>query len=198
VISPRDYDIARGGPRRSAEWRLQGALYGLPRVVELSMNAVHAAVGPAGAAVAANDAAADRTIAQERALMAGRPGLRTVTLGGRASPPYLTLVAPIEGEHAVSMRATAAGVLGQARAPVLTEFLVVGRSLLMNLYMPSAASRSPDRPALERLARQLIVAMGEAGFVTVAQNPEFDRVAEQVLANDTRTTVLQRLTAAAG
>jgi hypothetical protein len=102
--------------------------------------------------------------------MTGRPGLKGVTLGGLSYPPFLTFVAPIGGEHAVSMRTTAAGVLEEAPAPSLTEFLVVGRSLLMSVYVPSAASSSASRPAIERLARQLIAAIGEAGFGTVAQS----------------------------
>src|SRR5690606_12486809 len=59
VITHRDFDRQRGSSH-DGEWRLQGALYGVPRVVELSMAATQAALGEAGQAV--SSASSDVTI----------------------------------------------------------------------------------------------------------------------------------------
>ena len=190
VITHRDFDRQRGSSY-DAEWRLQGALYGVPRVVELSMAATQAALGESGQAV--SSASTDVAIQQEVALMEGRPGLAALTLSGVRSPPFLTFVAPIEGEHAVGMKNAMRGVMRDAGAPLLVEFLIVGRSLLMNGYIPSAARPAAQTAGLETLGRNLVNTMGEAGYGVVAESPEFSRVVESELASTETRKVTDRL-----
>src|SRR5690606_13350915 len=82
---------------RSGQWRRQAGHYGWPRRFELSMSATHAALERRGRAVSSGSS--DVTIGQEVALMQGRPGLSALVLPGVTTPPFLSFVAPIEGEH---------------------------------------------------------------------------------------------------
>ena len=191
VITHREFDRQRGAAQRNAEWRLQGAHYGLPRVVELSMTATEATLGDAGQAVASNSN--DLAIREEVALMEGRPGLAALRLSEVRNPPFLTFVAPIEGEHAVGMKNTANGVLRDAEPALAVEFLVVGRSLLMNCYIASAAIRPSSADQSEGLGRDLVNAMSEAGYGVVAESPEFHHVVEAALATDESSKLSQIL-----
>lgn len=182
VITHREFDRQRGATKRNAEWRLQGAHYGLPRVVALSMAATEAALGGTGQAVSSNSS--DLTIREEVALMEGRPGLAALQLSKVPNPPFLTFVAPIEGEHAVGMKSTANGVLRDAEQPLAVEFLVVGRSLLMNCYIALAAIGASSADESASLVRNLVSAMGEAGYGVVGESPEFHHVVEDALKTD--------------
>lgn len=185
VISHRDFDRARGGTQRGATWRLQSAVYGVPRVVEFSLKAVASALGNHARPLSAQDSEADPIVREEAALFAGRPGLAPLTISQVRNPGFLTFVAPIEGQHARAMKATADRVLEGAGGPALVELLIVGRSLLANCYLPNfaAAGRAGD----------LVDAMGEAGFGVVAQSPDFDRIVTQKLGTGVREAVLEKL-----
>ena len=184
AITHRDFDARRSGESaRKAQWRLHGALYGIPKVVELGMAAVQASLGAVkGAALLGDDKLASEPLWQEhRALMAGEPGAGALRLSGGAGSASLTFVAPIEGDLATAMLAIARRIFDGKDGPLLCEFSVLGRALMLTVHLPHDATQAASADRLTGSGRSLIQAMGDAGFGLVSYSPEYGRLATSLL-----------------
>jgi len=187
ALMHRDFDARRSGQApRTAAWRLHGALYGLPSVVDLGMNAVQASLGTiTGARLLAPEAVAADPLAREQvSLMAGQAGISAVRFSGPGQPHSASLgfVAPVEGSAASAMLELAGRAVAENGLPLLTEFAILGRSLLQTIHMPYDRRDAATVSALIACARSLIPAMGEAGYGLAHESPEFCLLAQSILA----------------
>lgn len=184
AITHRDFDARRSGAAaRKAQWRLHGALYGIPKVVDLSMAAVQATLGAVkGATLLDDDKLTTDALWQEhRALMASQPGTGALRLTGEASSASLTFVAPIEGDLATEMLAIARRIFDGKDGPLLSEFAILGRALMLTVHLPHDPAQAASTDRLTGSGRSLIQAMGDAGFGLVSYSPEYSRLAASLM-----------------
>lgn len=184
AMTHRDFDAQRAGAApRKAPWRLHGALYGIPKVVELGMAAVQASLGAVkGAALLSDDSlASDPLWRDHKALMAGEAGTGALRFSGRAGAASLTFVAPIEGDAATEMLAIARRVFGEKDGPLLHELAVLGRALMLTIHSPYDPAQAASVDRLAELGRSFIQSMGEAGFGLASYSPEYGRLAASLM-----------------
>jgi len=177
-ITSAAFDTARhpGEPAGPA-WRLVTALYGLPRVVELTKAAV-LGMGADADGVTVGDAvqlAPTCTSVRERAaLLFGQPGLGPVAFAALAqdSAASLTFVAPIEDRFAREMIERGREVTTRLGLPFLSEFALAGRALMLHVHLPYNASQTASIEQLAEAAQQLAASMQAAGIGLAAQSFE--------------------------
>jgi|GEM_PF-1262697 len=197
-IAHRDFDALRSGTRpRKAAWRLYGALYGLPRVVEIGWDAVGAGLGRLrGVRLLGEEALAGDPLWQEQsALMAGKPGVAAprFAVGGFPASAAMTFVSPIEGDAALKMLRSARVATPQGDLPFLTELAVLGRSLFQTVYLPYDPAQAKSVEGLASAGARLIEGMGGAGFGLASQSPEFNGLAIEQMKASPLNAIQRRL-----
>ncbi|MES2699073.1 MAG: FAD-binding protein [Pseudomonadota bacterium] len=177
-ITSSAFDAARhpGDPAGPA-WRLVTALYGLPRVVELTDVAVMGLVAGLAGVTSAETARlvpTDTSVRERGALLFGQAGLGAVTFPtlAKGKAASLTFVAPIEDRFAQELIERASAVTTHLGLPLLCEFALVGRALLLHMHLPFDAADPASIEQLAGVARQLTASMQEAGIGLAAQSFE--------------------------
>jgi len=179
TITHRDLARARRSPASGgAPWRLSGALYGIPEVVALTAPVLTAGFrSVAGARVVPEaELGADPGWQEQVALMAGKPGFSTPDPGA-ACLAKLVFAAPQEAPTAIKMQDTVQRVAAALGMPALMEFQLVGRALLLSVYLSYRATDTGAPQLLARMASSLLAQMSQAGFGVCSESVEFSRLA---------------------
>jgi len=177
-ITSAAFDSARhpGEPAGPA-WRLVTALYGLPRVVELTRAAVLGMVADVDGVTVADAVAlgsVSTSVGERSALLFGQPGLGPVAFSGLAQDKAasLTFVAPIEDHFVQEMIERGREVTASLGLPLLTEIALIGRAMHLHLYLPYDASQTASIELVATAAQQLTASMRAAGIGLAAQSFE--------------------------
>ncbi|MDB5688659.1 MAG: FAD-binding oxidoreductase [Sphingomonas bacterium] len=197
AITHRDFDASRAPEaRRGAKWRLYGALYGIPAVVEMTMQAIASGFGGIKAARLFGDEQLgnDPLWREHKALMAGQVLPQPARV--RGDEASLTFVGAIEGEAAHTLADAAGRVLSARRIPMLVDFTALGRSLMLTVHLPYDRRRADSVQALEASGRALVTEMAEAGHGLASESVEFSRIAPSMLGNSGLATLQGKIAAA--
>ncbi len=186
AITHREFDAARTTVTSGrGEWRVFGALYGIPAAVAIIAPMIDTGLGQIeGCRKLAPDALANDPVWLEQlSLMSGATGSAAPRFGGSRdqASSRLTFVAPIEGEAATAMLETSRRALKAHKLPFLTEMALCGRSLFQTIYLPCEPGQAAGDKANANCARQLITDMGEAGYGLVSESVKLSRLATAVL-----------------
>jgi len=185
-VTHKSFDAARASITSArGEWRLYGALYGIPAVVALLEPMLAAGLGAiSGCRRLAPDALrSDPVWIEQLALMEGAVGSTPPRFkdSGGDTAARLTFVAPIEADAGKSMLRTARSVLKSHNLPLLTELLLSGRSLFQVLHLPYGRRDAASFRMAASCARQLITEMGGAGIGLASESVELSRLAVEAL-----------------
>jgi 4-cresol dehydrogenase (hydroxylating) len=203
TITHQAFDKARASTAGGrGAWRLFGACYGLPRLVELGMAAVNGTLAGIEGVRAVDDTALGRDPVwrEQAALMAGGVGESAprFTGGGGDAAARITFVAAIEGAAAPGMMAVAQAVTRAHELPLLAEFALCGRSLFQTVHLPYKRGQAPGFARVAACAGQLIDQMGTAGFGLASESFELSRLADEALGTGPLHTLQDRVLAAVG
>lgn len=202
-ITHKPFDAARASvaPERG-EWRLFGALYGLPATVALIAPMIDGGLGQITGCTKLEPAALgnDPVWREQLALMSGTPGpgAPRFAKSSDSAAARLTFVAPIEGEAAIAMMKRAGATLDAHKAPLLAELSLCGRSLFQTLYLPYEPAGAPGVGAVADCAKQLITDMGGAGYGLASESLELSRLATELLVSSPLGQLQKRAIAVLG
>ncbi len=178
-ITQGAFDAARSADDADAPaWRLVSALYGVPKVVELTKLAVDGALGSVPGVVATSpEAATASSSVQERSALVSGKTVATPLVFSQLEQSHhasLSFVAPIEDRFGAAMVRTARMVAETAAVPCLGEFAIVGRALIYTAHIPYHAEDGGQK--LADVAMQLVNAMQAEGIGVSSQDFALDHL----------------------
>lgn len=176
-FAEKAFDAAfEGGTNRKADWRMTTAIYGLPKVVELSSGAVRGALASVSDVgfPSQQSLATDRSWQGRFELMSGK----AVEMQSAVRMATLSFAAPLEGACVEPMLEVVAAAKADG-VTMLTEFAVPARALLLTVYFPYKSSASLS--VLAASARALIAGMSKAGFGLIGESLEFQKLAKDAI-----------------
>ena len=190
VLSSHELDEAlRGRGAAAGPWTLSAALYGTPENVAETWSLIKPGllVIPEALISGADDHPGDLVWQERRGLMSGIPGIRESDLGGYGGDycGRLTVALPIDGNAAGALNKLTRMVLAAQRRDYLAEYLVSGRVMFKQIYLPCPGDNRKAAQDTLTTARILIDALAGAGHHIVDESLAFTPLVDVHYRNNT-------------
>jgi len=149
-------------------WNLYGALYGIPKNVELLWSMVEPALaGIEGSTIYTREQRPNDKVWENREKM--MRGVPSQTMAGvnkwqGSATIELAVTAPLAGEDAMSVHQITSTVLSAHGFDYLSEFALAWRSLKNRIYLPFEHNDDVSLKAAEECARELVAKLAAEGY----------------------------------
>lgn len=190
VLSCNELDEAlRGHEATAGPWTLSAALYGTQENVAETWRLIKPGLLeiPEALISGADDHPGDLVWQERRGLMSGIPSIRESDLGGYGGDycGRLTVALPIDGSAASALNELTRMVLAAQRRNYLAEYLVSGRVMFKQIYLPCPTNNRKAAQDTLTAARILIDALVGAGHHIVDESLAFTPLVDIHYRNNT-------------